>query len=228
MAIEPQLLGKLGGQHLLDVRGEVAEGVLQCQLVGHWLGGLVRAAECVGSRPSSALLDVPLLHSRDPGSSHKTAHFAPQARYPVTSCRKPSLIALWFSVSSLPVPPSACSLGTRLREPWQGPERDMACGLGYSGRCCLPPCMFSPPQAEHLCMLQGGFVPLALSLPWAQGGWGSHQAPLPQALPPSTQEEPAGREWGDAWVSGVDTEAMHSTSQPCRTNSFRGRDKELV
>ena len=65
VAVEPQLLGELGGQHLLDIRGEVAEGVLQRQLAGRW-GGVVRVAgvQAPGGALPSGCAPVPLRRPR--------------------------------------------------------------------------------------------------------------------------------------------------------------------
>lgn len=154
-------------------------------------GAVVRVAACAGSRRSSALRMCPA-PLRRPRAQPRDCPAHTLGHYPVASRRKPSLIALRLSVGSLPVPPSACSPGTRPLEARQGPERDMACCLGYSVRGCLPP-WGPPPRAEHLHMLQSEFVPLLLSLPWAQGGWVSGQSPLPCSLPPSTRQGPEGR-----------------------------------
>ena len=158
---------------------------------GGAVGGSGEGGRCAGSRRSSALRMCPCSTQEAQGPALRLPSSHP-SHYPVTSHRTPSLIALQLSVGCLPVPPSACSPGTRPLEPRQGPERDMACGLGYSGRGCLPP-WGPPPRAEHLHMLQSGFVPLLLSLPWAQGGRVSGQTPLPRPLPPSTRQGPEGR-----------------------------------
>lgn len=70
------------------------------------------------SRPRSA--SAPL---RNPRPHPETTQFSLQARiYKITSCKKPSLIALPLQVSRPLVPPSSCSLETRMLDPSEGPE----------------------------------------------------------------------------------------------------------
>lgn len=70
--IESQLLGKLWGQQLLDVRGEVAQGIPQCQLEeesgeGHQRQGLRAEHPEAPMMSHPPNLDLPLIHSENYG-----------------------------------------------------------------------------------------------------------------------------------------------------------------
>lgn len=103
----------------------------------------------------------------------------------------------------------------------------MACGLGYSGRGCLPPWGPLPGLSISTCSRVGLF-PCFLVFPGLKEGECPARPPYHALSLPAPGRGLKAGEWGDARVSGVDTEAMRSTSRPCRTNSFKERDKELM
>lgn len=94
------------------------------------------------------------------------------------------------------------------------------------GAACLP---WGPlPGLSVSTCSRVGLFPCFLVSPGLKEGRGPARRPSPAlSLPVPGRGLQAG-EWGDTRVSGMDTEAMHSTSQQCTTNSFRECDKELV
>lgn len=119
--------GKLGGQQLLGVRGEVPKGIPQRQL-GVGEGERGEDGGGVGSRPRSPHLDLPLHHSETQGPVQRLPGSHPGPAYRDASCRKPSLTALPASLGSPRVPPSSCSPGDQAARPKAGTREGLPRG----------------------------------------------------------------------------------------------------